>query len=260
MSSKVKDLYDRAADSWVRRSPESLSDFTARPFVFDRLRPIVDSATIVDLGCGEGYCARALSKMGAKTVSGIDISPEMVERAAKAEEQDNLGNLHYAAGTVTNLPFSDNSTDIAIGVFVYNYLSIAEMTASMKEVARVLKPGGTFVFTVPHPSLPFLREREEPFYFDHGEHSYFSGRDSSFEGKIWKQDGVSLPVVAVHKLFEDYFASLSSAGFSQLPYVEELGVTPELIAQSPEFFGRLEGIPLHVLFEIRKTCASNAAT
>lgn len=252
MNEQVQNLYDEAASDWVRRQPESLSDFTARPVVFSRLESIIQGASVADLGCGEGYCARQLSKMGAGSVQGIDISPEMIERATRAEAEDQLGNLKYSVGSVTSLSLPSSSIDIAIGVFVYNYLSISEMNTSIQEVFRILKPGGTFTFTVPHPALPFIRAHAAPFYFDAEDHNYFNGRDRSFSGKIWKRDGVSLPVVAVHKLFEDYTAGLTAAGFTHSPYVKELGVTDDLIQQSPDFFGQLEGTPLHVLFESKK--------
>ena len=252
MTNDIEKLYDDAAERWVRRSPESLSDFTARPVVFDRLRPITSRARVVDLGCGEGYCARTLAEMGAASVFGLDTSSEMIGRAQKAEEQDQHGCLEYHTGSVTELPLDDESIDIALGVFVYNYLSVTEMHQSMAEAFRVLKEGGTFLFTVPHPSLPFMRSNDHPFFFDQEDFDYFSGRDASFSGKIWKRDGVALPVVARHKVLADYFDGLTAAGFRSLPLVEELGVTVDLIDLDRDFFGPLQGYPLHVLFMLQK--------
>lgn len=252
MTNDIEKLYDAAAERWVRRSPESLSDFTARPIVFDRLRSICEGTRVVDLGCGEGYCARALAEMGAAHIFGLDTSSEMIGRAQQAEEQDCYGCLEYHTGTVTQLPLSDNSVDIALGVFVYNYLSIGEMRQSMLEAHRVLVDSGTFLFTVPHPALPFMRPNEHPFFFDQEAFDYFSGRDASFAGKIWKRDGVALPVVARHKVLADYFEGLVAAGFSSMPHVEELGVTNKLIDLDGDFFGPLQGYPLHILFQLQK--------
>lgn len=252
MTNDIEKLYDDAADRWVRRFPTSLSDFTARPIVFQRLSQIAKGARIVDLGCGEGYCARALAEMGAANVYGLDTSSEMIGCAQQAEEEDRYGCLEYHIGSVTALQLGDGSVDIALGVFVYNYLSIAEMRSSMAEAFRVLKNGGTFLFTVPHPSLAFMRMNERPFYFDQGDYNYFSGRDASFSGEIWKRDGVPLPVVAKHKVLADFMKGLSAAGFQSLPDIEELGVTPALIEMDTDFFAPLEGIPLHLLFQLQK--------
>ena len=50
-------LYDQQSDNWVRREPLCLSDFTARPKIFAMCEP-VQGLRILDIGCGEGYCAR----------------------------------------------------------------------------------------------------------------------------------------------------------------------------------------------------------
>ena len=66
-------LYETNSQQWVRKEPSCLSDFTARPAVFDLCEPVKD-AIILDLGCGEGYCARELMGRGARKVIGVDIS------------------------------------------------------------------------------------------------------------------------------------------------------------------------------------------
>ena len=71
--------YDQAAARWERNAPVLLSDFTARPFLLEWCEP--EYARVLDLGCGEGYVARQLGERGARSVHGIDVSAEMVERA-----------------------------------------------------------------------------------------------------------------------------------------------------------------------------------
>ena len=56
------ELYDATAAKWVRRAPTSLSDFTGRPRTLELCRP-VEGRRVLDLGCGEGYCARRLMRM-----------------------------------------------------------------------------------------------------------------------------------------------------------------------------------------------------
>jgi SAM-dependent methyltransferase len=117
-------------------------------------------------------------------------------------------------------------------------------------VRRMLRPGGRFVFAVPHPSLPWLRAAEPPFYFELPSRDYFVLRNQRLPGKIWKRDGTALEVQCVHKPLEDYFWALAQAGFSTLPRVLELRVTPEILALEPAFFGPLSGVPLHLAFAI----------
>lgn len=250
MTGDTRKIYNEAAGSWVRREPQSLSDFTGRPAVFKLCGDVAGQA-ILDVGCGEGYCSRVLIEKGAGSVRAIDISESMTALAAEASPPG--FDAEYQVGSATELPFEDNAFDLAIGVFVYNYLDIAGMNASMKEVYRTLKPGGRFVFSVPHPAFPFIqKQRQPPFYFDLKEAGYFTGRDQKHDGEIHRRDGAALPVQVSHKLLGDYFEGLRLAGFDSLPEVQELGVLPEHLELDREFFSPVWDIPLHIAFRIRK--------
>ena len=250
MEVKTAAIYNRSASKWSRNEPVSLSDYTGRPAVFKRCGDVT-GLKIADLGCGEGYCARLLSDSGAAQIDGIDISEGMIYRANAAKTGSRRAS--FQVGEITNIPLPSASYDIAIGVFVYNYLSVEETRVSFQEVHRLLKTDGRFIFCVPHPSLPFIRkEQSPPFYFAFEHGGYFSNRDIRADGKIWRRDGQELPVEMHHKLLKDYFDALRSAGFSQMPEVEELGVTQEILKIDPKFFGPLFDIPLHLLIEVKK--------
>lgn len=243
------ELYDATAAEWVRREPTSLSDFTGRPRTLALCEP-VEGRRVLDLGCGEGYCARRLVGMGAAEVLGIDSSAKMIAAARAEEARAPLG-IRYEVGDATRLPaLGDGTFDVVLAMFLFNYLEVEPTRRCMAEVWRVLRPGGRFVFAIPHPSLPFVREDEPPFYFSVDQGGYFSNRDRRFPGKIWKRDGTALEVQLVHKTFEDYFTALRAAGFRALPVVLELGVTPEIEAIDPAFFGPLADVPLHAAFAI----------
>ena len=246
----TRDIYNADANRWQRTAPVLLSDFTARPAVLARCAPL-QGADVLDLGCGEGYVARQIMEKGAASLLGIDISAEMVERARRAEEASPLG-ISYRVGDATALPDRpDGSVDLAIAVFLFNYLTIQQMHTCMQEVARLLRPGGRFVFSIPHPSLPFVRSQGAPFYFDPGSEDYYSGRDKTFEGEIWRRDGASVRVRCVHKIWSDYFEALQAAGLSRVE-VFELSVTEEHLQLDPAFFGPLKGVPLHVAFRVSR--------
>ena len=251
LSVSTENLYDRASGSWARKEPILLSDYTARPFLMDWCEPI-EGLDVLDLGCGEGYFARNLKARGARSVHGIDLSPRMIDQARTEERRERLG-ITYEAGDATNLQHLGNRTfDLVVGVFLFNYLDRAQTLRTMQGVARVLKPGGSFVFAVPHPGLPFVLEESPPFYFSPGRHGYFSGRDRVFEGKIFRRDGAAVPVRCVHKTLTDYFRCLREAGFTAMPEVEELGVTEEMLAVDPDFFGPLMDQPLHLALRIER--------
>jgi len=238
-------LYDVSAGAWARNEPSSVSDFTARPAVIDMCRPFA-GARVLDLGCGEGYCARILKRSGAGEVLGIDVSSAMIQAAVREERRAPSG-INYEHGDASDLAgIAKDSFDIVLAMFLFNYLTSAATATCMKEIARVLRPGGRFVFAVPHPALAFMREPAPPFFFEVTSRNYFETRDLRFAGKIWKRDGTALEVQLVHKTLEDYFSALRSAGFTRLPIVRELHVTPEILAVDPPFFGPLVGAPLHL--------------
>ena len=251
MTKDTRELYDSNAHKWARREPNSLSDFTARPRVFD-LCGDVSGLHVVDLGAGEGYCARVLAGMGAARIEGIELSDSMVE-LAQNQQASNDRIIRYRQGNVIDLPYGDDGFDLALGVFVYNYLGVVETRDSFAEVFRVLKPGGRFVFSVPHPAFPFIRtDHEPPFYFDVAGHGYFSSRGRRCQGEIYCRDGSSLSVQMVPKTLDDYFDALADAGFDRLPELRELGVTEEMMELDAGFFSPVRDIPLHLAFKIAK--------
>lgn len=246
----TEQIYDDNANKWLRLTPSSLSDFTARPYIFDACGDVTGKA-ILDIGCGEGYCARELKRRGAGDYVGIDLSSQMIEAAKLQERQDNYG-IHYQAGNVTEFT-SPSQFDICIAVFLFNYLSVQETQRVFSMVYDALLPNGTFIFSVPHPLFPFVRDQQTaPFYFDSTGKNYFSSVNEQLEGQIWKQDGEPLHVQCVHKTFSDYFNCLRQAGFTTMPEVKELTVDEALAATNKDFFGPLLHEPLHVLFKVAK--------
>jgi SAM-dependent methyltransferase len=241
-------LYDRNAGRWQRRAPNSISDFTGRPAIFE-LCGRVEGQRILDLGCGEGYCTRAMASRGAAECLGIDLSGSMIELARKQEAELGQG-IHFEQGDVTRLDLPDSSYDLVLGVFVFSYMDAESMTRAFSEARRVLAPGGRFVFAVPHPSLPFMREQAPPFFFDTQGLGYFSGRNVKHEGEIGCVDGTALPVQMVHKPLEDFFDALSSAGFGRLPIVRELRVDEAHLVAHPDLFSPLADLPLHLAIRI----------
>lgn len=249
MNETNAELYNRSASDWKRTEPILLSDFTARPFVLSWCEPI-SGQRVLDLGCGEGYIARQLKKRGAAHVEGIDISQEMIAGAIAAEEAEPMGIRYQVCDASQPSGFDDDEFDLVVAVFLFNYVNREQMTSIMKEVLRILRSGGRFIFSVPHPCFAFLHDEQPPFYFQRDGAGYFSARDELFEGRIWRRDGTNVPVRCVHKTLDDYFDALASAGFTSLPAVRELYPQPEHLEMDPEFFVPLKDKPLHMAFQI----------
>lgn len=105
-----------------------------------------EGETVVDLGSGGGLDVfLAAAKVGPTgRAIGIDMTPEMVDRARRNAEHGNNGepftNVEFYLATIDRLPLPDNSVDCVISNCVINLAS--DKTAVFREIARVLKPGG----------------------------------------------------------------------------------------------------------------------
>lgn len=249
MPTDARALYDQTAANWSRHQPSSLSDYTARPQVMALCEPLAGKL-VLDLGCGEGYCSRMLSQRGARVV-GLDLSERMITLARDAEHAQPLG-IRYDVADAVTADLGEASVDLVVAVFLFNYLGVDPMRKTMANVHRMLRPGGHFVFAVPHPAFAFMREPAPPFYFDVGSAGYFSARDSLFSGRIWKRDGSALDVQLVHKTLEDYFTGLQMAGFTSMPTVAELKATREMVDMDEGFFGPLFDFPLHLAVKVAR--------
>jgi SAM-dependent methyltransferase len=109
------------------------------PTAFAHLRP---GETVVDLGCGGGLdVLLAAQKVGPSGKAiGIDMTPEMIERARRNAAGQGLANVAFHLATIDRLPLPDASVDCVISNCVINLAP--DKGAVFREVYRILKPGG----------------------------------------------------------------------------------------------------------------------
>lgn len=116
-----------------------------------------------------------------------------------------------------------------MAVFLFNDLTLAQMEGVLRGVRQALRPGGRFVFTLPHPLFPFLCRQQAPFFFAPAGQAYATSQDAVMGGRIWRRDGQSVAVRCLHKTVADSVAALERSGWRELPLVEELGVSDALL-------------------------------
>jgi arsenite methyltransferase len=97
---------------------------------------------VLDLGSGAGFdCFLAATKVGQSgKVIGVDMTPEMIEKARENAKKNKAENVEFRLGEIENLPVADNSIDVVISNCVIN-LS-ADKPRVFREVYRTLKPDG----------------------------------------------------------------------------------------------------------------------
>ena len=111
----------------------------ANPFSLGRLQP---GERVLDVGSGAGTDSLVAAQMvGASgRVTGIDMTPEMVERARRSSEAMGAANVEFVEGEVETLPFPDESFDVVISNGVIDL--VPDKDAVFREIFRVLEPGG----------------------------------------------------------------------------------------------------------------------
>lgn len=106
------------------------------------LASLKNGEVILDLGSGAGFdCFLAASKVGSNgKVIGVDMTPEMVEKARANAKKSGVENVEFRLGEIENLPLADSSVNVVISNCVIN-LS-ADKPRVFQDIYRVLKPGG----------------------------------------------------------------------------------------------------------------------
>lgn len=109
------------------------------PVALASLKP---GETVLDLGSGAGCdCFIAAQKVGEKgKIIGVDMTPEMIDRARAHAARDKYSNVEFRLGEIEHLPAADNSVDVIMSNCVINLAP--DKRAVLKEAYRVLKPGG----------------------------------------------------------------------------------------------------------------------
>jgi ubiquinone/menaquinone biosynthesis C-methylase UbiE len=138
----VRDEFDAWAADGRDKGMEERHWHTAK-HVLARM-PVESGDVVLDLGCGSGYAGRALRETkGAGRVYGLDGAPEMA-RNARSYTDD--GNVAFLVGDFDELPFADDSLDHVFSMEAFYYA--ADPHHTLAEIARVLRPGGTFFCAV----------------------------------------------------------------------------------------------------------------
>lgn len=98
--------------------------------------------TVVDLGCGGGMDLLLAAKQIGPTgrAIGIDMTPDMLERARRGAESLGLTNVELHQATIESMPLPDRSVDCVISNCVINL--VPDKPAVFREILRILKPGG----------------------------------------------------------------------------------------------------------------------
>lgn len=191
------------AENWVRwaRTPGHDAYWFYRDAFFDRLLPPAGRRTL-EIGCAEGRVARDLAARG-HWVAGVDTSHALLRHARMEDEVSGFALADSAA-----LPFPDGCFDLAVA---YNALQVVrDMSATVREAARVLDADGRLAICVSHPVTDLGRfasdDRAAPFTL---RPRYFE--NERVEDTV-ERDGLAMTFRGWTYSLEDYAVALQDAG------------------------------------------------
>lgn len=172
------------------------------------LASLREGETVLDLGSGAGFdCFLAADKVGKSgKVIGIDMTPEMIEKARENVEKGNYENIEFKLGDIENLPVEDNSVDVIISNCVINLSP--DKKKVFNEAFRVLKPGGRLMIS----DIVLLKELPDFI-------------KNSIEAYVGCVSGAVLK--------DEYIEAIKEAGFEQVKIVDESSYPDDYIDNDP---------------------------
>ena len=188
---------------------------------------------VLDLGSGPGLdCFLAANKVG-KTgkVIGVDMTPEMIEKARENARKGSYKNVEFRLGEIENLPVADNFVNAVISNCVINL--VPDKKKVFRETFRVLKPGGRLMIS----DLVLLKEL--PDFIKNSVEAYIG----CLSGAIMK---------------DDYLNAIKAAGFKEVKIIGETSFPIELMASDSTAKALIEEmkIPMEKLKEVAKSVVS----
>jgi len=223
-SDKLSKEWDAALESWadfVREGKDYYREEMNNPAFFN-LVGNVRGKQILDLACGEGSNARILARKGAKVV-GVDFSKKMIELAIQTEKEEKLGIRYYVSDASNLKEFQSECFDMVTCFMAL--MDVEDYEEAIREVARVMKKSGRFIFSITHPCFEWGITTTKGQHI--GDWKYKEGTKRKalhFEVKryfgivecvnLWDMDRLVKPfkTTSFHRTLTDYFRALCNSG------------------------------------------------
>ena len=219
-------------DPWEEHAQWWQDEFTdgVDPEYTEQILPIVaqhlaHSRRVLDIGTGEGQLARHLIEAGVPVAIGIDPSDAQVRVA-----RQRASGPQYLRASADTLPFAAASFDAVVACLVFEHITAVD--AAISEVARVLAPGGTFLFLLNHP---LLQVPGSGWIDDHIlEEQYWRIGPYLVEDVMMEQIAPGIVLPFVHRPLSRYVNTMADHGL-MLERMLEPAPPPGFLARAPEY-------------------------
>lgn len=162
MKQKVLEAFDKLAKDYeIHVDKDSGHNaYYERPAMMKLMPGNLNQAEVLDAGCAAGWYTEQFIKLGAQ-VTAIDLTPEMVEACKRR-----VGNQAtvFACDLSERLPFDNDTFNLIVSSLTLHYID--DWRPTFREFHRILKPGGSLIFSVNHPFMDFTHF-DRPDYFAH---------------------------------------------------------------------------------------------
>ncbi len=145
-ASDDEDLWERNARWWQDGFTDGVDPEYEEQILPIAAEQLAGARRVLDVGCGEGQITRLAAAGGASVAVGVDPTWAQIEVAARRG-----GSVDLARAEAAALPFDDASFDAVVACLVFEHIRAVD--DAIAEVARVLEPGGRFLFFLNHPLL-----------------------------------------------------------------------------------------------------------
>jgi len=208
----LKNEWDKVAKFWDKEAGDkgiSHQRLDIDPIILKIIGDI-KNRNILEIGCGNGYLSRSLAKQGAK-VTAIDISSKFIQFATRKEETKPLGITYFIRDAANLHGLKSNSYDFVIGNMCL--MDVADIKNAIKNISKVLKKNGSFVFSLTHPFHEsqqqwIIIKDEGKKYLARAIHEYLS---CTTKKSFWSQKKLVTP--HYHRPLQEYFKYLKEFGF-----------------------------------------------
>jgi ubiquinone/menaquinone biosynthesis C-methylase UbiE len=228
------------------------------PGLFARIGSVTPGTRVLDLGCGNGYIARRLARLGAIVV-GVDQSNELLTRARAWEEKEPLGVVYHETDAA-NLSILENASfDLAVANM--SLIDIENASGALRETGRVVKPRGRLVFSISHPCFDIDTRSDYVVEVSEGRETVFrkvAGYQSPHSDTYhWvSPDHAPIRTVGYHRPLAWYAKELRASGFVIVD-LEEPAPLPGFTSKRYQSEW-VEQIPLHLIVETRREPTNGA--
>lgn len=171
------------------------------------MMPEFEGKSVLDLGCGYGWHCLYAHSQGAGDVTGVDISENMLDKAASLSEGTGIS---YIRQPIEDFSFPESRFHVVISSLAFHYVS--DFAEACANVFRCLKPGGTFLFSVEHPVYT-ARAEQNWIYGEDGKPLHWPLDDYQSEGRR-VTSFLTDNVVKYHRTISSYMNSIIDAGFT----------------------------------------------